>query len=349
MVEAMRRNRERRHRSACSLRPCGGRQWLVRIALAGTLGIALLIGIACRADPGYRGRSSAEWIGELDARDPNARMDAIEALRVILTLQPRSPEVVDALISALNDSTDAVRVAAGRALSTEGVRAPAALPGLLVVLADSAHPSVRAQAADILGAFGSAGGPAARSLAHALADPVVEVRMAAASALGRLGRAGAPSGAALARSAATDPSAAVRTRAVAALAEVRSGDPTLVQHIVPMLADQATEVRVTAVRTLGRLGPAAASAAEALARLLGDPSPTVRAAAAYALGEIGPAARGARDALARARSDPDSNVAFEARDALGVLEGRPRVVRPDHEPTAAERCGAGSVAAGQRC
>lgn len=302
----------------------------------------------CRADPGFRGRSSAEWIRELDARDPNARMDAIEALRVILTLQPRSPEVVDALIGALNDSTDAVRVAAGRALSTQGVRAPAALPGLLVVLADSAHPGVRAQAADILGAFGAAGGPAVPALTRTLADPEVQVRTAAATALGRLGRAGRPASASLVRLAMTDSSAAVRARAVVALAEVRRGDTLLAQQLVPMLADDDLGVRMATVRALGRLGPAAVPAAEELARLLGDPSADLRAATAYALGEIGPPARAARGALLKARSDPDAAVAFEAQDALGVMDGRPRVKRPEYEPRATDRCGS-AAGSGTRC
>lgn len=302
-----------------------------RIVLAA---IALLAG-ACSADPGYQGRSSRDWIRVLGDPDADTRADAANALGHVLRLQPRSPAVVDALIGALGDPDDQVRVAAGIALATEGVRAPAALPGLVDVLRDSAHADVRSYAANILGTFGPAALTAAPALTAALNDADAGVRRAAAAALGQIGPAAmsasptaVPALARLAR----DPVEHVRLSTIEALLRVQAPLRIVLPVLETALADGTASVRAAAAQALGTLGPAAAPAAPAAARALADAEPSVRAAAASALGAMGPRAAGALGPLTAATRDRDASVAMAAADAVAAVQGRPRPPRPVHEP-----------------
>lgn len=296
--------------------------------------LALLIG-ACTADPGYQGRSSRDWIRALEDPEPDTRADAANALGRVLRLQPRSPAVVAALISALGDPDDRVRVAAGMALSTEGVRAPAAVPGLVEVLRDTAHANVRSYAASILGAFGPAAVPAVPALTTALDDADPRVRAAAAAALGDIGPAAASSSRAVAPALVRlmrDPAEDVRLRALEALLRVEAPTRTLLSVLETALTDVSPAVRTRAALILRTLGPRAASAAPAAARALADPEPSVRAAAASALGAMGSHAARAVGPLTAALRDPDPSVATAAAEAVAAIQGRPRPRRPPHEP-----------------
>ena len=103
------------------------------------------IAISCQADPGYDGRTSQEWIAQLRDGDVTARQDAVGALSYVLSVNPKLNPPFRALVFALSDTSDAVRVAASRALSQSGVKATDALPGLVRMLDDSAHADVRVQ------------------------------------------------------------------------------------------------------------------------------------------------------------------------------------------------------------
>ncbi len=159
---------------------------------------------ACNGDPGYQGRPSRSWIAQL-AQGPtsDARADAAMALGRVLDVQPNEPATIAALVRALADTNDEVRVAAASALTGAAAggrqtRAalPGAVPGLAALLADSAHPDVRVQAARVFAGLRAAtGAGGVRALARALRDPDADVRRASLDAVAEIGpsaRAGWP-------------------------------------------------------------------------------------------------------------------------------------------------------------
>lgn len=304
---------------------------LARRAARALAMVALLLA-ACSGDPGYQGRSSQEWIEALEDSTPEVRQGAADALGRILRIQPRSPRVVEALIRALGDPDDHVRVAAGVALATEGVRAPSAIPGLIDALQDSLHPHTREHAAQILGAFGPSAHPAVPALTLALADSSDGVRSDAAAALGQIGPAAASATQALVRLAA-DPRPTVRRSAISALGRVAAPEDTVVPLFATALAtDSSADVRVVAAYALAALGEKALPGISAAVQALAHPAPTVRRAAANALEQFGPGARAAIPALTAATRDGDAAVAGAAVRALAAVQGRPQPPRPHPEP-----------------
>lgn len=151
------------------------------------LGVLCWTLASCSADPGYQGRTSADWIRQLSDTSANARVDAVLALGNVLRINPESRIVVEALARALGDSIDEVRLTAGDALTQFGVQSPVAVPGLLGALADTVHPEVRSQAAGILGRLGSAARAAVPALTNALRDSAADVRANAAESPGLVG------------------------------------------------------------------------------------------------------------------------------------------------------------------
>lgn len=294
------------------LRP---RHYRSLVAMGGVLGLA-----ACQGDPGFGGRSSREWIASLEDSTVAVRVQAIDALRRILRVKPNSPHVVDALIRALGDSVDAVRMSAGVALTTEGVRAEGAVPALHNALHDSAHATVRWQSAVILGHLApSAGQASVPVLTEALADDEPQVRAAAAEALGKIGQGSA---AALPQLflVVRDRDATVRLKTVEALPNI-SRDTSIVDALVGAFSDSAPEVRRAAAAALGALSMSTSRSITALVRALTDSSAAVRAAAALALAEIGPPARDSRVALLAARRDSSPQVRRVVEDALRRIAG----------------------------
>lgn len=281
--------------------------------------VALLLG-ACQGDPGFGGRSSYEWITSLEDSTVAVRVQAIDALRRILRVKPNSPHVVQALIDALGDPVDAVRMSAGVALTTEGVRAEGAVPALHHALHDSAHVTVRWQAAMILGRLAaSAGQQSVPVLTEALSDREPQVRAAAAEALGRIGRASASALPQIIRLVG-DPDATTRLKAIEALSNI-ARDTSIVDPLVVALSDAAPEVRRAAAAALGALRTSTSRSIAGLAHALKDSSPAVRAAAALAIAEIGPPARDSRVALLAARRDSSAQVRRAVEDALRRISG----------------------------
>lgn len=275
---------------------------------------------ACQGDPGFGGRSSREWIASLEDSTVAVRIQAVDALRRILRVKPNSPQVVDALVRTLGDSVDAVRMSAGVALTTEGVRAEGAVPALHNALHDSAHATVRWQSAVILGRLApSAGQASVPVLAEALSDEEPQVRAAAAEALGRIGQGSSTALPDLVRLL-RDLDATVRLQAVEALPNI-ARDTVIVDPLILALSDAAPEVRRAAAAALGALATSTSESVAALARALKDSSTAVRAAAALALAEIGPPARNSRVALLAARRDSSAQVRRVVEEALRRIAG----------------------------
>ncbi len=110
--------------------------------------------ISCHSEPAVGGRTAHELIVWLGNPDPDVRAGAARALGGVFKIAPQSSHVVDALVAALGDSVDQVRIAAGVALSQPGVRPESAVPALIAALGDSAHAFGRTQAATLFGSFG---------------------------------------------------------------------------------------------------------------------------------------------------------------------------------------------------
>ena len=292
----------------------------------------------CEGDPGYHGQPSSYWMSKLHDPSPAARIEGADALGEVLEINPHMSRVVDALVETLSDSDDAVRTAAGRALATTGVDDARAIPRMVSALHDSAHASMRSDAASILGDFGSRGIGALPALTEALRDADSRVRASAAEALGKIGP-----GAAGAIPALTDrtgdPVAHVRIKAIEAVMNMRTPASRAVPLFVLALDDSIVEVRMSAAYALGVLGSAALPATPRLVATLGDTSAALRAAAAFALGQIGPPARAiAEHALVIAVGDSDRTVATTAVTSLHSLRGEPTTQEHPREPTLQEKC-----------
>ena len=264
---------------------------------------ALIAALACTSDPGHDGRSSAAWMDDLRTGDTRIKLQAAEALREVLKIRPDYPEVVRALVTALRDSSDAVRIAAASALTAEGVETVTAIDGLHEVMHDSAHADVRASVLLIISRLSP-------QRAIALLPYLCEVL--------------------------EDPSARVRTAAVGAIGAM-ANHATLLTVSRNLLSDSSAAVRAAAVDALRSMGAAAAPAVGNLVTALSDPDRVVARSAVLAIVAMGSAGKPAIPALklAQSRSSaPDPLI----DEALVVLQGSIERVRDSPEPTLLERC-----------
>ncbi|ODT04477.1 MAG: hypothetical protein ABS52_04260 [Gemmatimonadetes bacterium SCN 70-22] len=151
--------------------------------------LLLSVAFGCSADPGFSGRTAEEWIRQLEqSPDSVERRAAARALGSVLAIHPRSTRVTAALVRALADTSDDVRLEAGTALVQHNRLAPTAVPGLVRLMSDSAHEHTREHAAELLAAVIPENvGDVVSPLIRALEDPSVRVRGAAVRALVRLG------------------------------------------------------------------------------------------------------------------------------------------------------------------
>ena len=315
--------------------------WTFR-ALAALYCAALVA--ACQADPGYKGRTSSEWIAQLHDGSPPAREDAAMALGRVLAINPRLKPPITALVSALADTSDGVRVAASLALSQPGVSTVDALPGLAHMLEDSAHAAVRVRGVRALGRLLSSSNVTerARVLATVLPayrDTDADVREAVAGALGQA-RSVDTLAAELQRALTalvTDPSSRTRARAVEALGATSS--PVRREALRVALRDSSAAVRLAAITGLTRDTIALVALQTEILQVMTDPSARVRLAAVGAFSAHPTATDQATTAALRARlTDPDSAVRTEAAHALTQFHARGGRDPRSAEPSQLERC-----------
>lgn len=339
-------------RHADTRRRSHDRTWWCR---ARAIGCALLLLSACTADPGYDGRSSDQWIAQLTGQDGDQRVDAAHALGKVLALQPNAPRVIKALIVALADTSDDVRVAAAEALRNaargsarvQARLARDAVPGIVALLDDSQHVEVRRDAARILGSFGvAADSQTLVPLGRALQDPSPDVRRVAARALAEMSRRTIDVVPRLV-DASRDSDIEVRRVVLGALAASEAPAQVAGPTLVRGLRDSAAVVREAVALGLGQRTPAglralatadesAAGAISALRVATRDAAPAVRLAAVTSLGLLADAT--SRLDLQRALADPDSAVRREAAHALTALHRRGGRDPSPPEPLLLELC-----------
>ncbi len=181
-------------------------------------------------------KSEAEWVADLSAQEPFARVLAITALAE----NPR-PEVLPHLLAALDDVSEDVRAAAGAALTRRG---PAALAPLLDALRPGA-PVAQRQGA--LAGLPLLAHDAAEPLARCLLDPDYE-RPAVLRALEHLGpAAGRPALAPLIAGLAS-PEAWQRAAAAEGLRAVDPTDRDVLAALLPVARDADPQVRDLALK-----------------------------------------------------------------------------------------------------
>ncbi len=211
------------------------------------------------------------------------RLAATDALGA---LKEKAAPALDALLGALGDEAEPVRLNAAYALGALG----AAAVGPLIAALDDEREHVREHAAYALGAVGE---EAVGALLAALGDEREHVRGFAAYALGDMGaRAGAAAAAALG-ALRDDPAAWVRRNVAEALGTIALNPAASVPALAALLADEDEQVRFNAAYALAHFGPAATAATDALATALSDENRYVQGHSTAALQQIGtPEAQG---------------------------------------------------------
>jgi len=289
----------------------------VRIAAAGALGeirnaaaVDALLDEMVDENPAVR-TAVAEALGRINnqksvdilsracAEDPdvNVRKAAMAALRRV------SAWAVTPLIHALSGDELDERIRAVSRLLDQGKASILPLTELLT----NEEPTVRASAAEVLGALGDAA--AIDSLERALGDDNARVRLSVSHALGRIKH--SRSASTLARLLEDQDSKVV----AAAAAGLEGLGELAVDPVFELLNHESAEVRVRATDVLGRLRHRGACGR--LIRGLADSVTWVRVVSAQALGEIGEIQAG--PALIEALKDHDPVVRAMAAEALGKL------------------------------
>lgn len=299
---------------------------------------------ACEADPGYNGRTSREWIALLQNGDVRQRENAAAALGQVLTINPKLEGPITALVSALADTSDAVRVAASLAISRPNVAAIDALPGLARLLDDTAHADVRVQGARALGRLLTRARPEERvQVTHALVpahrDRDAGVRAAVADALGSASslHVADPEIERALAALVSDPSMETRLRAVEALGEIRG--PIRQKALRMALRDSSAGVRRAAIFSAMHDTTSLVALEAEIRRVLTDSSTHVRLAAVSALGALPDAPNPLVTAALRGRLiDADSAVRAEAAHALTRFHARGGHDPLSPEPSVTERC-----------
>lgn len=189
-----------------------------------------------------------------------------------------------ALIAALGDKDEVVRLNAAYALGTIG--APA-VPALIEIWREASRSGVETESFQhATYALSAIGAPAVPALIDTLQDENESIRASAAYALGDIGSAAQEAVPALTQGL-RDESALVRRHATEALGLIGQPAPDTVSALSGMLQDEHYWIRDNAARALARLGPAADAAIPALTDTLNDENRYVRFHATFALKQIG--------------------------------------------------------------
>jgi HEAT repeat protein len=224
------------------------------------------------------GADAGRWLHLLEAGDVPARRRATDGLGM---LGPAAREALPALVRALRDADEPVRLNAAYALGALG---EPAVPAAADALRQGPEEARRAGGY----ALSAVGAPGVEALVAIARDADEPARIVALSALGDMGRdaaAAVPALTALLR----DAAGTVRRNAADALGILGAAASPAVPALAAALGDEQPYVRINAATALARIGPAASQATEvvpALARALADPDRYVVGWAGLALRRI---------------------------------------------------------------
>jgi HEAT repeat protein len=243
---------------------------------------------------------SIDMLSHASTEDPdrNVREVALAALRRVST------GAVTPLIQALLGNDLSQRIRAVSQLLEQGKASILPLTELLM----HEEPTVRASAAEVLGALGDAAALNTLIIA-AIADSDDRVRLSATTALGRVKHARS---AQVLAGLLEDQDSKVADAAAIGLENLSE---LAIEPVFELLNHESVEVRVRAIHVLGRLRHR--GACDRLIRGLTDKVIWVRIVSAQALGEIGDSR--AAPALISALKDRDLVVRAMAAEALGKL------------------------------
>ncbi len=289
---------------------------LARLGPAASPAVAAL-GAALRdADSTVRGNASialakigrpavSVLVCELKGPEVQARRSASSLLE---SLGADAEAAVSPLISALNDSDDAVTFNATRALAKVGLPA---VPALIDASRNSASP-VRIAALTALGEIGSTANDTMAAIRERLADDIEDVRCVAAISLIRVIHRDVD----LLESALDDACHLVRQHAAAALGDLGPSGASAGQKLIRLLDDGDIDVRRQSAIALGRIRLVSPNAVPELIDRLNDPSIEVRHAVVESLGNFGREAQAAVPKLFELLTDPSATICDRAAKAL---------------------------------
>ena len=262
--------------------------------------------------------------------NPYTARAVVACVACVLSLLPSgvAAQDIDAIIRGLGDKSARVREDAALSVYNANLRARAAVPKLLSMLASERDAEVRLYVVKALGVAGKESPGVPEALAQLLKqDTVAEMRARSAEALGRLGTAADLSVPALV-AALADKSDEVRNAAADALGEFPASAGAIVPALVAALADRP--VANSALQTLARFGVGAAPALPALRQLVrtAETPSGLRLSALGALGSIGSVAANAAPDFLPLLDDPDPEIRVEAAIALmSIGQYRDRAMR----------------------
>jgi hypothetical protein len=241
-----------------------------------------------------RGRSVADWLGQLAASDTATRREAIDALSKTVTELAGLLRRLGTALDALPDPAE--RAALLSALGRAGAQAQSAVAAVhayikAAVLTDPTE-AVRSAGLNALTVLGPRARTEVPALVAALNDELPDVRAEAARTLGGLGPDAHDAIPALIPFTEYDPDPRVRVEAAAALWRIDHHPGKVVPTCVAALASADEVVRWVAADCLGEIGPDARAAVPALLAAYSLPARAglVRVAVRLALERIDPAA-----------------------------------------------------------
>ena len=251
-------------------------------------------------------------IGGLTDVEPTVK---IAALRALSTFGKKAPEARDAVRRLVSDPSEQVRRMAVGTLVVVAEPDDAVIEMLIGALSssDKRTPGVAAAGLGGIGARAAAAVPALRSLLAQRDDPYTT--NATYAALGRIGEAALPARAELVRRYGATKEPPVEL----AFALVCLGAKNAPEALQRLVAIAVSDVGGRAQTYLGELGKVAGSAVPSLIEVLDSGSPAERISAAWTLVAMGPVALPARPSLERARKSQEPRLVEAATAALEAI------------------------------
>ena len=261
------------------------------------------------------GQSLQDCLRHIHDSDAKKRLTAVGLLGTF----PQDDTVVAALIGALKDQTEAIRITAARVLAQNRTNAAQVVPVLEQMLDDPSS-LIREGMAEALGKFGAEAAHAIPALEKLLSDPEILVRLYAIRSLGALAGTDKHAQGMIVQQL-QDSHADIRRSALIALSGFGEASNNYLPQLLAAIKDPTDIVRNDssirdAIREISIRQ--AHAAVPLLIAVLNDPAISFegRAVAVQTLGEIGPPAQGASADLQKACSDCPNWFGKVVEDAL---------------------------------